>query len=263
MSLVLLYLAYVLVGCIAGLFSGLLGIGGGMITVPCLFYIFHLLAIPQALIMHAAVATSLAAMIFNTLISSWAHHKKHNVLWDVFFKSIGGIVVGSCLGALIATWLSTVVLEVFFGLCLCLLAVRFYRQKAILEGSHKLPSPLVLNGLTCGVGAISNLLGIGGGSFTVPLLTYFRVRDRSAIGTSATISCITTILGTISYAILGRGALPGAHWGLVNIPAFLTVGIAAMCLAPYGAKLTTQIDPQKVRRIFAIVLAITGISFLI
>ena len=109
---------------------------------------------------------------------------------------------------------------------------------------------------------ISNILGIGGGSLSVPMLTAFKIRDKNAIGTSSAITCVTTICGTISYMILGWKDLPTEPLGLINLPAFFIVGTVAFLLAPIGVKLTSIIDPQKTRRIFALVLALTGLSLL-
>ena len=262
MTLAAIYLAYVIVGVVAGILGGLLGIGGGIVTVPCLLFLFHYLGFPSAYIMHLAVATSLAAMIFNTAASTIAHHLRKSVIWEVFGKLAPGLVVGSVIGAFVALWLSTQILEICFGIFLLVIAVRFYAQKSIREESHKLPHPLILNLLSCVIGIISNLLGIGGGSMTVPMLTAFKMKDRNAIGTSAATTLVTTLCGSLSYWILGRGDIdiPGTL-GLINVPAFLIIGITAFFAAPYGVKLTHEIDPNKVRKIFATVLALTGLSF--
>lgn len=264
MSLAVIYAAYAIIGAIAGVLSGLLGIGGGVITVPCLLFLFHFLGFPQAYIMHLAIATSLAAMIFNTAAATMAQNKRKAVVWGVFRKLVPGLVVGSIVGAFIAVWLSTTILEIFFGIFLLVIAIRFYFQKSIKAEAHKLPHPFILNLFSCAIGAISNLLGIGGGSITVPMLTTFKMKDRNAIGTSAATTLVTTLCGSLSYWILGQGdvELPDTV-GLINIPAFLIIGVAAFFTAPYGVKLTHELDPDKVRKIFAIVLGITGLSFFI
>lgn len=264
MSIVIIYIAYVVIGAIAGVLGGLLGIGGGIVTVPCLLILFRYLDFPQPYIMHMAIATSLAAMIFNTAAATIAHNKRKGVVWDVFWKLIPGLIVGSILGALLATWLSGVVLEIFFGIFLLLLAVHFYRQKPVKAEGHKLPRPMILNALSGSIGVVSNILGIGGGSMTVPLLTFFQMKDKKAIGTSAATSLVTTTCGALSYLIFGRGDVPTSDTlGLINIPAFLVVGIIAFFTAPFGAKLTQEIDAAKVRKIFAIVLVLTGLSLII
>ncbi len=263
-GLLIVYIAYVVVGLVSGVLGGLLGIGGGVITVPCLLILFKYLGYPQAYLMHMAIATSLAAMIFNTLAATIAHNKRKGVNWDVFKKLVPGVIIGSLIGAIVAIWLSTVILEIFFGFFLILLAVKFYTQKTTSIKTHKLPSPLLLNMFSCSIGALSNLLGIGGGSMTVPMLTGFKMKDKVAIGTSAATTLVTTICGTISYLILGLGEVPVMDTvGLINIPAFLIIGAAAFFTAPYGAKLCHEIDPGKVRKIFAVVLALTGLTLII
>lgn len=265
MTILFVCLAYVGIGAAAGVLSGLLGIGGGVITIPCLLVLFKYLGFPQAYIMHIAIATSLAAMIFNTTASTIAHHQRKGVVWDVFRKLVPGLVIGSFTGAFIAIWLSTTILEIFFGVFLLVVATSFFRKKTVTAESHRLPHPLILNLFSSGIGAISNLLGIGGGSMTVPLLTSYQMKDRNAIGTSAATTLVTTICGTISYWLLGIEEIPSLPYsiGLINVPAFLIIGVTAFFTAPYGVKLTHEIDPSKVRKIFAIVLAATGITFLI
>lgn len=264
MTIAIVYIGYLMIGAVAGILGGLLGIGGGVITVPCLLYIFHLLNFPQPYIMHMAIATSLAAMIFNTAAATWAHHKRGNILWGVFKKMVPGFIIGAIVGAIIAIWLSGVFLEIIFGIFLCSLAFFFYRKKAIHHiGAHKLPSSPVLSFYCCCIGALSNLLGIGGGSLVVPLLTTFKITDRKAIGTAAASTLVTTILGTLTYLMIGR---TGVHHletvGLIDLPAFFIIGIAAFFCAPFGVKLTHEISPDRVRKIFAIVLALTGLSLI-
>lgn len=261
--MIMVFVLYALVGMIAGVLGGMLGIGGGVITVPCLFYLFSTFLPESPYLMHMAIATSLAAMVLNTLASTFAHNKEKHILWKPYRKMAPGVILGAILGAMIADHLSTKVLQVIFGLFLIIIAVRFYRQKSIAHGHYKLPRPLALSGFGCGIGMLSNLLGTGGGSFAVPLLTAFKVRDKNAIGTSAAITCITTICGSIAYIFIGWQELPDQILGLINLPAFLIVGIAALFTAPLGVKLTTQIHPQKVRRIFAALLALTAISMLL
>jgi uncharacterized protein len=263
-AVIIVYGLYLVIGAGAGILGGLLGIGGGVVTVPCLLFLFSLLDFPQAYLMHMAVATSLSAMVFNTAAATIAHNKRKGVVWDVFWKLAPGLIVGSALGALIGTALSDVVLQLFFGFFLIALAIYFYRQKVVKVEAHALPRPLVLNLLSGGIGVLSNVLGIGGGSLTVPMLTSYKMQDKNAIGTSAATTLITALLGSISYLILGWGETNVAYtFGFIHIPAFLAVGLAAFVMAPYGAKLTREIDPVKVRRIFAIVLALTGLSLII
>src|SRR5277367_883743 len=125
---VLFIAAYVLVGVASGLLAGLLGIGGGVISVPCLYYIFYLKNYPHSYLMLIAISTSLAAMVLNTASSTWAHHKRGSVLWTLFQKMVLGLVGGSVLGALVAKRIPETILEVFFGIFLCILAIKFWKK---------------------------------------------------------------------------------------------------------------------------------------
>lgn len=262
MTIELAYFIYAVLGIIAGVLGGLLGIGGGVITVPCLFYLYQWLHFPQSYVMHMAIGTSLAAMIFTSAASTWAHHQRKGVLWSVLNNMVPGLILGSIIGVVIAIWLSGVLLEVFFGIFLCVLAFRFYRQKPVVQlGTHLLPNRITLHLVSGCIGMVSNLLGIGGGSLAVPVLTSLKIADKQAIGTSAAMTLITSLLGSIFYLMWGWGAGPVPDSiGLIHLPSFLIMGITTSIFAPYGAKLAHQLAPQKVRKIFALVLAITGLS---
>ncbi len=263
MSWVLLMTIYVAIGGVSGVFGGMFGIGGSSLAVPCLLYLFQYLGYPKEYVMHMAIATSLSAMVLNSAAATWFQHRRGAVHWDLFWKLVPGLVVGSVLGALVATWLSGGFLEILFGVFLLVLAVRFYFQKSPSEGSHRLPSPLILNGLSGAIGAISNLLGIGGGSMTVPLLTSFHVRVRNAIGTSSATTLVTMILGAASYTLLGWGKVhvQGAV-GYIDLPAFFVVGASAACAAPLGVALTHWIDPAKIRILFVFILVALGLALI-
>lgn len=265
MEHILIYIAYILIGVVAGILAGLLGIGGAMVTIPSLLVLFHHMNFPKQYVMHIAIATSLAAMIFNTAASTLAHHRKHHVIWEVFLKLLPGLVLGSVLGALTAIQLSGFFLEIFFGIFLLVMAVRFYRQKPVEARVHELktPHPLAMNIFSTVIGLLSNVLGIGGGIMTVPLLTAFKMKDRNAIGTSAATTLVTTVVGTGTY--LFSGEVTGSTrntLGWIYVPACLVVGLSSFFAAQYGAHLTHTIDPRIVRRIFAFVLVLVGLSMI-
>ena len=263
MEMVIIGVAYTLIGIAAGILGGLLGIGGGVITVPCLYYAFYLLGYPNEYLMHLSIGTSLAAMILNTAASTFAHHRRGGVMWDIFKRMASGLFLGSILGAVIVQWLPEKGLEVFFGVFLCALAINFWRKYPDIEETHRLPKlPLLLLWTTV-IGGISNILGIGGGTLIVPFLTLFKVPAKKAIGTSAACSLLVTSIGAISYLFLGlkEVRLP-EDVGFIDLPAFLVVGIVSFITAPIGAKWVHQIPVHRIRKIFAIVLIITGISMM-
>lgn len=263
-ALILAYIAYVFVGILAGILAGLLGIGGGLITVPCLFAIFYLLDFPQPYVMHLAIGTSLAAMVFNSFSSAWGHHRHNMVLWDVFKMMMPGIILGAIAGAYLANLLSGIVLEALFGIGAVLLGVRFlFTKKKWEDGEHPLPNFATLSGTGFLISAVSNILGIGGGMFTVPSLLYFRVGEKKAIGTSAAISFFISLLGAASYFYFGFGLTSFNYtFGYVNLPAFIVIGVVSVFAAHYGVKLTQKLDPAVLRKIFGGALIITGLLML-
>lgn len=253
-------LAYVVIGGLAGILAGLFGIGGGVIAVPCLLLVFNYLSVSPGYEMHLAIGTSLAAMVFNTISSTWAHNQKGAVLWDVVKKTFPGVILGSVVGALIANYLSSIVLQIFFGVFLIVLAAFLLRLKKFHDGMGSLPSLLGLNVMTFGIAGVSNILGIGGGVFTAPILMLFKVSDKKSIGTSAAMSVGITVLGALSYLVVGLEELPvGQTIGFIYWPAFVVVGIASFLTAPLGAKWAYELHPQRLRKVFALVLALTGI----
>lgn len=264
MSFLLLFFALLLIGIGAGIIGGLLGIGGGVITIPCLYLIFLWLDYPSESLMRLSIGTSLAAMVFNTLSATYAHHRKKGVLWQLFKKMAIGLTFGAILGSLLAIWLPEVFLEVFFGIFLCLLAINFLKGGIPNLGFSEVPSRAILNLLSFCIGILSSILGIGGGALTVPLLLAFQIEDKQAIGTSAATTVLVSALGTVSYAIFGwNAALPPGNIGYINLPAFLIVGLTSFLVAPFGVKLTHQLSPIKIRKIFAYVLIGTGLTFII
>lgn len=255
-------LAYIVLGVLAGMLSGLLGISGGVITVPVLFFIFEYVGLPQATIMHYAIGTSLTSMIFNSVTSTWYHNKKGFVEWQTVKHMALGIILGSIAGALIAEIMSGIVLEIFFGVFACLLGVHLLRSKEIKPITNT-PSPVLLNTMGFIIGCISNMLGIGGGSMVVPLLLIFGVSDKKAIGTSAATGLLITALGSISYLTYGLSA-PEYPYAVsyLYLPAFVLISITTFFSAPFGARLSHKMDTIKLRRIFACIMLLIGLVML-
>ncbi|HSW86259.1 MAG TPA: sulfite exporter TauE/SafE family protein [Rhabdochlamydiaceae bacterium] len=257
-------ISYAVVGILAGIASGLIGISGGVITVPCLVLIFSKMGFPKEYLMHLSIGTSMAAMVFNAISSAWAHNRRKCVKWDVFWHMAPGIVIGSIIGALIAEVLAGGILEIIFAIFLLCLAIYFFLPHTEHHGEEKLPSTPIQSALGAGIGALSNILGIGGGILTVPLLMTYRVQSKKAIGTSAATGAIVTFVGALAYLFFGWGK---THFidtvGFVYWPAFIVIGVISFFSAPFGAKLAHILPTQTIRRIFAFALLGTGISMLI
>ncbi len=256
--------SYILIGLLAGVLAGLLGISGGVITVPCLFFIFKYMGFSKLHLMHYAIGTSMAAMIFNSLSATYFHNKRGSVLWDVIKVMLPGIFIGSLGGAFIADLLSGVILQICFGFFALLVGIYFLKPHALHEGHHRLPSPLKLSGISFGVSFMSNILGIGGGIITVPILMAYKVSDQKAIASSSAITLLITSLGALAYLFFGLNEAPlKDSIGFIYIPAFCIIAATTFFAAPLGVKLAHQLSAKTLRRIFACALILTGITMIL
>lgn len=258
------YLAYAIVGILAGTLAGLLGISGGIVTIPCLVLIFHLLDFPSVYIMQLAIGTSLAAMVFNAIASTWSHHMHGGVMWDVVKKMTLGMIIGGIIGAFIGDNLPTAILELIFGVFAILIGVHLYRQKEIFEGTQTFPDKGKMNLWSVSIGALSTILGVGGGSMTVPLFVHFKMPMKKAVGTSAATGVVITLIGAISYLIFGLDeAFYSKSAGYIYLPAFAVLAVTTFFAAPLGVRLTYKVSAKRLKKIFGIVLVITGIAMMI
>jgi len=254
---------YAIIGGVAGLFAGLLGVTGGVITVPALIWIFAQLNFPENYVAHFAIGTSLASMVASSLSSTWAHHKNRYVLWEVVRSMLPGLLLGSALGAFLAHLLSGALLTKIFAVFVILVSVFFWKKGFLYLFPHYFPSPILLNSVGCGIGGISSLLGSGGGIITVPCLTLFQIPEKKAIGTSAAVGLFNSFCGALFYLYLGfhQTHVPDTL-GYIHIPAFLLISFMTFLTAPLGAQLTQRLDVSILRKIFAVALAALGFSML-
>lgn len=257
-------LSFVLIGLFAGVFSGLLGISGGVIAVPSLLFVFRSLDIPSEYTMHVAVATSLSSMTFNSFTSMLAHQKKHAIVWDAALKMLPGLLVGSVSGAWFAKLLPSQMLVLIFGLFEICLGAYFMRAKKQNEEEHVLPSGLFLCATGFLIGGFATILGIGGGLLLTPLLVFLGFKMRKAVGTSASASFVVCFVGAISYLVLGlrSGEILPNCIGFIQFPAFLSIILTAPFAAIVGAHLTHELPVKLVKRIFGLVLMIAGVALL-
>lgn len=250
---------YLLAGTIAGLLSGLFGVGGGLIIVPILNIVFSTTAFPQEHIMHMALGTSLATIIFTSIASARAHHRQANVDWSVVFRIAGGIVAGTLLGALVAGSLPTAPLKIIFAIFVFGIATQMlldFRPDTA-RGLPKLPGMNVAGTV---IGMISSLVGIGGGSLSVPFLIYCNVTVKQAIGTSAAIGLPIALAGALGFMLTGwhTPALPPYSLGYVYLPALAGIAIVSTMTAPLGARLARRLPAATLKRAFALLLYLVG-----
>ena len=255
---------YILCGATAGFLSGLLGIGGGLVVVPLLNMIFRLQGdIPSELIMHLAVGTSLSSILFTAVSSARSHAKRGGVLWDYVKGLAPAIVLGTLSASWLASRMSTAGLRGFFVIFLVCVATQmlidFYPHPR-----KNMPGQGALAAAGFTIGSVSSLVGLGGGSMSVPFLRWCGVEMRKAVGTSAAISWPIAVTGTIGFIIVGWNApyLPEWSLGYISLPATLGIACSSVFFAPLGVKLSHALPVSTLRRFFAVFLYLTACEML-
>jgi hypothetical protein len=256
-------LAFVGVGSVAGVLAGLLGVGGGLIIVPALLWVFRGAGVAEPLVAHLAVGTSLATIVATSLSSIRAHHARGAVLWPVVARLAGGVLIGAWLGAAIADRLPTLTLQRVVGVFALVVAVQMLLGGRA-EGHRALPGSLGMAAAGTVIGAVSGIVGIGGGSLTVPFLTWCRVGMREAVATSAACGFPIAAAGATGFIVTGWGTpdLPAGSTGFVSWPAFTGVALASILTAPLGAHLAHTLPVPVLKRVFAAVLVLVGVRLL-
>ncbi len=254
-------LLYLLTGGIAGTLAGLLGIGGGVIIVPVLVFVFQYQGVHTSVIMHVAIGTSLATIVITSLFSIRAHQRHGAIRWDAFRRITPGILAGGLLGAAVADSLPSDTLRLLFAPFMVAVALQLVLART--SGTHRpLPGPVGMFGAGTFIGTISALFGIGGGTISVPFLAWCGVAARNAVATSAAIGFPIALSGTIGFVIAGWSAAGRPEWsiGYVTAPAVLGIVVASSIGAPYGAKLTHRLPDRILRLVFAGVLIAMAIK---
>lgn len=253
---------FLLVGACTGVLAGLLGIGGGLVIVPALLYLLAGHVPPQHL-MHVALATSLACIIFSGAASTAAHHRRSSVEWPVFRALAPGVALGTLLGSLLAALLPTDALKLVFVVFVAYAGAQLLLDLAP-PPARTLPGRPALYGIGAAIGGISSLVGIGGGTMTVPFLVACNRGMRQAVGTSAAVGLPIALAGTLGYAIAGWNAagLPPYALGYVYLPAMAGITAASMLTAPLGARLAHVLPVAWLKKLFALLLYALGLRML-
>ncbi|MBA3902674.1 MAG: hypothetical protein C0522_03210 [Rhodocyclaceae bacterium] len=239
----------------AGFFAGLLGIGAGIVLVPALYEVFEGLGFPADLTLRLALGTSMAGIVFNSLASLRAHHRRMAVLWPVVRGITPGILAGTLLGTQLAHHLPVRILGIFFAVLLVLIAVQLALE--FKPSPHRtLPGRAGMAAVGGGIGLLMSLIAGGGGALSVPFLLWCNIGVREAIGTAAAIGFPIAISGTLGFVIAGWDApgLPAWSLGYVYLPALAVIAAASSATAPLGAQAAHRMPTRTLRRIFAAVM---------
>lgn len=257
-------LSLLVAGAAAGIIAGLLGVGGGIVTVPVLYQLLSYLDVEPEVRMHVAVASSLALIIPTSLRSVLGHHKRGAVdlnflkAWSVW------IILGSALGALLSGLATDKFLRLFFG-CIALgMALIMSLTRDEWSSGFTAPEGWLRQALATLVGTVSTLMGIGGGAFGVPLLVLYGEPIRRAVGTAAGFGLLISIPGSIGAVIAGWQAegLPTASLGYVNLAALAVLTPMTLLTTPLGVRLAHSLPPLVVRRLFALFMLLVAARML-
>ncbi|GFM72845.1 UPF0721 transmembrane protein [Pseudomonas cichorii] len=258
------FVLYLALGACAGVLAGLFGVGGGIIIVPVLVLSFGLQGFDASVLTHLAVGTSLATIVFTSINSVRAHHSLGAVRWPIFAWLTVGILFGAGLGSLTASYIAGPYLQKIIGVFALLVALQMaldLRPRA----SRGVPGKPGLTAAGVVIGWASAIFGIGGGSLTVPFLTWRSLSMQQAVATSAACGFPIAVASAISFMILGwhDPLLPPHSLGFVYLPALLGIAVTSMFFARFGARLAHKLSSRLLKRLFATLLLCVGISFLI
>lgn len=262
---VILLMAYcAILGSVVGFLAGLLGIGGGLIIVPALSALlvaFNVADSEHVLVI--AIATSLASIIFTSTSSAFAHHRNANVPWEIAPWVMTGVGIGALISGFAASLIPEQLLRFVFAGSVVFLALRMVlstRKKAASE--KPLPQGPILGFLCAIMGALSGLIGIGGGALIVPLLHYFSVDIKKAIGCAAACGIVIALFGSVGYVSAGWQvtSLSDGFAGFVYLPALLGIVVTSSLIAPIGAKATHYLPVTTIKKVFALLLVIIALK---
>ncbi|MFT7235005.1 MAG: putative membrane protein YfcA [Methylophagaceae bacterium] len=256
------WISFAIIGIFAGLSAGLLGLGGGLISVPALLYVFKFMGMPSSHLMHIAVSTSLMAIVVTSFSSLIAHHRRQNVDWPVMRELSIGLVIGGFLGAYSATLFSSEILQRIFAVYAFLMSIRLWSSvPKLTQSATLLTQPTMLISGTI-FGSISTIVGMGGGTMIVPYLLIAGKTIQRAIGTSAACAFPIAIAGVLGFVLYGEKLETENLWqmGYVNWQAFLGLISTSILFAPVGAKWAEKLPMKLLEKLFSLVLMAVSAS---
>ena len=257
-----LTLLLMVIGAFAGVVAGLLGVGGGIVLVPAYFYLFTALGYENAQLMQICLATSLATIIVTSARSVQSHHRRGAVEWPILKSWALAIALGAILGVLTAAALRSVVLQGIFGVLGVLIGLWLGLGRTEFRLGQKMPGGLPRLGYGGGIGFLSVLMGVGGGSFAVPLMSVYNVPIHRAVATAAGFGMLIAVPSVTAFLFVPIADAPPLTVGAVNLPAFGIVVAMTLITAPLGARLAHALDPKPLKRVFAVFIIIMALNML-
>lgn len=260
----MIILSYLIAGVFAGLVAGLLGVGGGIVVVPVLVMAFEAQGFHSDVLVHMAVATSLGTIVFTSSSSIWNHHIRGAVRWDLFKPLAVGITLGAVLGVLTVVQIDGAWLKKLIGIFAVFVALKMLLSHKT-SGSLPEPSPPALMKAGTFIGWVSSIFGIGGGTISVPYLSRTTLDMKKVVGTAAACGFPIAFVGALTNIWIGQSQANLPEWsaGYIYLPALLGVVIASVYFARVGAKLAHRMPSERLRSLFAVLLLLVGIRFLV
>jgi uncharacterized membrane protein YfcA len=265
LTVLLPLLAFLLaIGAFAGVLAGLLGVGGGIVLVPAFFYSFQVLGYEGEQLMQVCLATSLATIVVTSVRSVMSHNKKGAVDWEILRSWAPGIAIGSIIGVSVAAQLRSDMLQAIFGVLAMIIGFYMGLGKSEWRLAPEMPKGVRRAGMSPAVGFLSVLMGIGGGSFGVPLMTLHNVAIHRAVATAAGFGLVIAVPGVLGFLLVTvePASRPPYTIGAVNLVAFAIIVAMTMITAPIGANLAHRMDPKPLKRVFGLFLTLVALNML-
>ncbi|ARU00462.1 sulfite exporter TauE/SafE family protein [Yoonia vestfoldensis] len=262
MLLVQMALFLMAIGAFAGVLAGLLGVGGGIVLVPAFYYVFASLGFDSPQLMQMCLATSLATIIVTSARSVLAHQRKGAVDWAILRAWAPGIAIGAVIGVMVAASLRSGTLQAIFGILAASVAVYMAFGRNHWRLGPVMPGGVTRAALSPVIGFLSVLMGIGGGSFGVPMMTLFNVPIHRAVATAAGFGVIIAVPSVAGFLFVEMAVAPPFSIGAVNLAAFVLVIAMTLVTAPLGAALAHRTDPVRLKRVFGMFLILVALNML-
>lgn len=252
------------IGAFAGVLAGLLGVGGGIVLVPAFFYAFSVLGYDSPQLMQICLGTSLATIIVTSARSVASHHRKAAVDWPILRSFAPGIIIGAVVGVIVVSLLRSETLQAIFGVLAFVVGLYMAFGRPHWRLGQQMPTGLARIVLSPSVGFLSVLMGIGGGSFGVPLMSLYGVPIHRAVATAAGFGVLIAMPSVVGFLLLPIPAVaqPPFSVGAVNFVAFGLVVAMTLLTAPLGVRLAHAMDPKPLKRVFAVFLIFVALNML-